>query len=55
VALLSSLALLVTVGPSLLWPLGVACAALAYLGLRRRPARAQPAQPETREPARTAA
>src|SRR5690606_7635746 len=35
VALVSSVALLATVGPSLLWPLGVASAALIYLQWRR--------------------
>jgi amino acid efflux transporter len=35
-ALISSLALLATVGPALLWPLAVAAAALVYLWLRGR-------------------
>jgi len=46
VALISSLALLATVGPALLWPLGVAALALIYLWLRgRRRARTPEAVP----------
>jgi amino acid efflux transporter len=43
VALISSVALVPTVGWSLLWPLAVAAAALAYHALARRPPRTEPA------------
>jgi amino acid efflux transporter len=55
VALVSSVALLATIGPSLLWPLGVAVAALVYDHRSRRRVRARRLpEPEHREPAGTA-
>jgi amino acid efflux transporter len=47
VALVSSLALLATVGPALLWPLGVAALALVYLRWRRPAAPDPEATPAT--------
>jgi amino acid efflux transporter len=51
VALISSLVLLLTVGRSLLWPIGVSIAALLYLAMRRRPRALATPEPEEREPA----
>ncbi len=50
VALLSSVALLLTVGWPLLWPLSIACASLLYLAWRRRRAPVQ--SPVVASPAR---
>jgi amino acid efflux transporter len=51
VALVSSLALLATIGVSLLWPLTIAVAALVYLRLRRpAPASASDGEPAARPP-----